>query len=175
MAVVTEVPLSEAVASCNSTEPMNVNFYDFLGTNGCLLNCEERKQLQSALSVQPRLGNAGDFKKKKEIRKSAREGSEGHFTLHDLATSIEKGCRSCKVLHSILEYVSLIRPEDVSNDTNVLFNVTASFVLSRRLGPVDNTTTTSEEIRLFHPHIAASKLIWLIQADHFKDSAGAAT
>lgn len=173
MAVVTAVPWLEAVALCNGTESSNVNLYDFFGTTGCLLNCDERKQIQSALSVQPRLGNAGDYKKKKEIRKSYRKDGEGHFGLHHLTASIENGCCSCKVLRSILEHVSLIRPGVVSNDASVLFNITASFVLSRWEIPLK--ITSQQEIRLFHPHGTASMFTWSIQTDYLKDPASVAT
>lgn len=144
---VTGVPWSEAVAQYNSSESTNVNFCDLLGTTGCLLNCEECKQLQSALSAQPGVGNAGVFKKNKEVRWSYKERNERHFALQELAASIQNSCHSCKTMHFILEHVSF-RPEDQLYDPDLSFNVTAGFVLSRK--PILPNKATV--VRLFHPY-----------------------
>lgn len=71
-------------------------------------------------AVQPGLGNAGDYRRKKEIKKIYRSGNERYFSLHELAASIENGCCSCKLLHAILVHVSLVGSEDPKSNPNVV-------------------------------------------------------
>jgi hypothetical protein len=160
MAVVTVRPWSEAAALCNSAETTNVNFHDIFYTTGCLLNCKQRKELQCALSSQPGLGKAGDYKKRKEMRQSYKEVNERYFSLHNLAASIENGCRSCKVLCSILEHVSLVGHPDRQCETNSLYNVGDNFVLRKRV--TINNVMETQEIKLFHPQgaLTAAVVFW---------------
>lgn len=149
MAVVEVIPWSEAVALCSSIETKNVNFHDIFDPTGCLLACNERKVYQSGISSQPYLGRSGNRKEKRKISKSYYKTNLQFFSLLDLAASIENGCRSCKVLRSVLEHVSLICPRDEQLGTNSLYSFGGGFILRKQVN-VNNVMET-HEIKLFHP------------------------
>jgi hypothetical protein len=135
----------------STSGPTNQNFYDIFGTDGCSLNCNNRRAIQE---FRHRRAPASSGEKKIKASMIRKAGTKS-FTAEELQASVRSGCRSCEVFSLIF---SQIFPEhkDTANDSTVCtYTISNEFTLCQHLET--NHVTSVKRVQLFHPH---SKLIF---------------
>jgi len=145
----------ESQTSNDRTEAKQANFYTLFGTKGCLLYCNDRKNLQ-VLQGEGRQLARGVLKTRKR-RKHFSEEENQSFTLNELEASLSSGCQSCKTFMDILQYASLLDHHAKNAMENCVFHISLDFRLTRKITIGDRLDI--KEVVLFHPQGKLSRAI----------------
>ena len=134
--------------TCNNrTEVKQENFYTLFGTKGCLLYCNDRKNIQILLAEG--LRQARDVLKTSKRRSHSSKEKNQPFTLNELEASLLSGCQSCKTFMDILQHASLLDHHAKNAMENCVFHISSDFRLTRKITIGDVLET--KEVALFHP------------------------
>jgi len=142
--------LTEAIALCSgSDEAVAYNFHDLFGTTGCLLSCEQRREVQSGLSTQTGFINSANGRARKAIIQSQQHKIEQYFSLAKLRASIDNGCGSCNAFQKLLQIVFFVPSQDPTRNDTALYHISYYFVLRKKV--TVNGVTDIQHTRLFRP------------------------
>lgn len=133
---------------CNDrTEVKQENFYTLFGTKGCLLYCNDRKNIQILLAEG--LHQARDVLRTSKRRRHASKEKNHPFTLNELEASLLSGCQSCKAFMDVLHHASLLDHHAKNAMEKCVFHISSDFRLTRDI--TIGNVLERKEVALFHP------------------------
>ena len=129
----------------------NINFHDIFGTEGCLLDCEERRKTQQRLYRPRERGTSTGREKISSTETSLKDESLMYFTRKDFDSSASVGCTSCRILGAVIDVVFIQNDEQLRDGedegSDARYSVSASFLMHEEC--TNASMTRTRRIQLF--------------------------
>jgi hypothetical protein len=139
ISILTPNEASSLDESCG--EVVACNFHDLSGITGCLLNCEQRRAVQTRRESPTDLNNIDNSHLKVKL-------DDQYFSPAALQDSVNNGCGSCGFLQKLLRIVFGPLSPNALNDSTI-YNVSYNFEL-RQMNKA-NGASKIRTFKLFRP------------------------